>query len=107
MLWLPDLEFYNAQDYDEGYFPDSFLRKENHLAIVYNYGKMVHYISQTNLKVIRDIPTFYCVIISENLVCFVFFIVCKLVGKGIAWFKIHYPKFFNCVNLKILISAQG
>ena len=55
MLWLPDLEFYNAQDYDEGYFPDSFLRKENHLAIVYSFGNMVHYISQTNLKVIRDI----------------------------------------------------
>jgi len=50
MLWVPDLEFYNTLDYDEGYFSDSFLRRRNHLAIVYSSG-MVLYIPPTKLKV--------------------------------------------------------
>jgi len=53
MLWVPDLEIYNAEDYDEGFFSDSFLRRRNHNAIVYNTGNVL-YIPPTKLKVRCD-----------------------------------------------------
>jgi hypothetical protein len=50
MLWIPDLEFYNALDYGGGYFSNSFLRRRNHLAIVTSTG-MVLYMPPTKLRI--------------------------------------------------------